>query len=70
MATVTPMTGVRMYRVTMTQADGSKGRHTAPFESGVEAALQTLADFPDTRRLSVIYLGTWSQVQRKERFDA
>jgi hypothetical protein len=64
------MPGVRMYRVTMTQADGSKGRYTAPFESGAEAAVQTLADFPDTRRLSVIYVGTWSQVQRKERCDA
>lgn len=70
MATVTPMPGVHMYRVTMTQPDGSKGRYTAPFACGVEAAVQTLADFPDTRRLSVIYLGTLSQVQRKERFDA
>ena len=54
----------------MAQPDGSKGRYTAPFECGVEAALQTLADFPETRRLSVIYLGNFTPVRLKEQAHA
>lgn len=55
-----------MFRVTITMPDGSKGRHTAPFEDGVEAALQTMADFPEAKRLSVIYVGALSLVDRRK----
>lgn len=45
-----------IYRIKITMPDGSRGRHTALFADGFEAVLQTLADFPDARRVSAIFI--------------
>jgi hypothetical protein len=54
-----------MFRVTITMPDGSKGRHTTPFADGFEAALQTLADFPEATRIAVIFVGSMPMADKK-----
>ena len=38
-----------IYRIKITMADGSTGRYTGIFADGIEAIVQTLADFPHAR---------------------
>lgn len=45
-----------IYRIRITMADGSSGRYTALFKDGFEAVLQTLADFPEARSVSAIFV--------------
>jgi hypothetical protein len=52
------MSSLLMFRVTITMPDGSRGRHTTPFADGFEAALQTLADFPEATKIAVIFVGS------------
>ncbi|HRL98081.1 MAG TPA: hypothetical protein PLE22_01405 [Acidovorax sp.] len=45
-----------IYRIKITMRDGSKGRYTGLFADGVEAVLQTLADYPEACGISAICL--------------
>lgn len=45
-----------IYRIRITMADGSAGRYTSLFKDGFEAVLQTLADFPQARSVSAIFI--------------
>lgn len=47
-----------IYRITITMADGSRGRCLGLFADGFEAVLQTLADYPDARSVSALRVGT------------
>ena len=44
-----------IYRIKITMGDGSKGRYTGLFADGFEAVLQTLADFPEARRVAAMF---------------
>ena len=45
-----------IYRIKITMPDGSRGRYTGFFADGVEAVLQTLADFPDARSIAAMFV--------------
>lgn len=45
-----------IYRIRITMADGSHGRYTGLFSDGFEAILQTLADYPQARSVSAIFI--------------
>lgn len=45
-----------IFRIRITMADGSRGRYTGLFHDGFEAVLQTLADFPEARSVSAIFI--------------
>ncbi len=45
-----------IYRIHITMADGSRGRYTGLFEDGFEAISQTLADFPEARSVSAMFV--------------
>ena len=45
-----------IYRIRITMADGSHGRYNGLFKDGFEAVLQTLADFPDARSVSALFI--------------
>lgn len=45
-----------IYRIHITLSDGSRCRHTGLFADGAEAVLQTLADFPDARSVSALFV--------------
>ena len=45
-----------IYRIRITMADGSHGRYTGLFADGFEAILQTLADYPQARSVSAIFI--------------
>ena len=44
------------YRIKITMPDGSCGRYTGLFANGIEAVLQTLADFPDARSVVALFI--------------
>ncbi len=45
-----------IYRIHITMADGSVGRCTGLFADGFEAVLQTMADFPEARAISALFI--------------
>ena len=45
-----------IYRIKITMADGSRGRYTGIFADGIEAIVQTLADFPEARSVSALFI--------------
>ena len=45
-----------IYHIKITMADGSRGRCTGIFTDGFEAVLQTLADFPEARSVSALFI--------------
>jgi len=45
-----------IYRIRITMADGSHGSYTGLFADGFEAILQTLADYPQARSVSAIFI--------------
>ncbi|WOI47716.1 hypothetical protein [Acidovorax sp. BLS4] len=45
-----------IYRIHIVMPDGSRGRSTGIFADGFEAVLQTLADFPDAKRVSAMFI--------------
>ena len=45
-----------IYRIKITMPDGSRGRCTGSFADGFEAVLQTLADFPEARSVSALFI--------------
>ncbi|WP_169167453.1 hypothetical protein [Acidovorax sp. SRB_24] len=45
-----------IYRIHITRGDGRKSRYTGLFTDGFEAVLQTLADFPDARGVSALFV--------------
>lgn len=48
-----------IYRIHITLADGSRSRYTGLYADGTAAVLQTLADFPDARSVSALFV--WRQ---------
>lgn len=44
------------YIVTITMADGSKGKHCGDYASGCDAILSALLLFPSARRISALRL--------------
>ena len=44
------------YRIEITMPAGSRGRYTGIFADGFEAVLQTLADFPEARSVSALFI--------------
>lgn len=47
-------TPMAIYYIKVTTAEGRRVRHHALYLSGIEAVLQTLADWPDARAISAI----------------
>lgn len=47
---------MHLYRITIVMPGGSRGRYTALFASGCEAIVQTLADFPEARSVSALFI--------------
>ncbi|WP_158276442.1 hypothetical protein [Acidovorax sp. HMWF018] len=45
-----------IYRIKITMADGSRGRYTGIFVDGIEAIVQTLADFPEARSVAALFI--------------
>ena len=45
-----------IYRIKITMPDGFKGHYTGLFASGIEAVLQTLADFPNARSVAAMFI--------------
>ena len=45
-----------IYRIHLTLADGQRADYTALFASSEEAVDQTIADFPDARAVSVLFI--------------
>ena len=45
-----------IYRIKITMQGGSRGRYTGLFTDGFEAVLQTLADFPEARSVSAMFI--------------
>lgn len=45
-----------IYNIRITLADGSRSRYTGLFSDGFEAVLQTLADFPEARSVSAMFV--------------
>jgi hypothetical protein len=45
-----------IYRINITMPDGSRGHCTGLFNDGFEAVLQILADFPDARAVSAMFI--------------
>ena len=45
-----------IYRIKITMPDGSKGRYTGIFADGIEAIVQTLADFPEARSVAAMFI--------------
>ena len=45
-----------IYRIKITMEDGSRGRCTGIFADGFEAVLQTLADFPEARSVTALFI--------------
>ena len=45
-----------IYRIKITMPDGSKGCYTGLFADGFEAIAQTLADFPEARSVSALFI--------------
>lgn len=45
-----------IYRIHISLADGRRSRYTGLFADGFEAMQQTLADFPDARSVSAIFV--------------
>ena len=45
-----------VYRVQITLRDGSRSRYTGLYANGCEAVMQSMADFPDARAVSAMFI--------------
>ena len=45
-----------IYRIKITMPAGSRGRYTGIFADGMEAIVQTLADCPEARSVSAMFI--------------
>lgn len=45
-----------IYRIKITMQGGSRGRYTGLFADGFEAVLQTMADFPEARSVTAMFI--------------
>lgn len=43
---------MRKYEITITMADGSRGRHSGLYADGFDAVIQAIERFPQARRIA------------------